>query len=201
MIIYVHDPRSPFPKDQTFAAHKAAADVFHVHIAETDTMQDVARAVIARAGCVNNIWLLLFLAHGNRAWLQFGRGLTEVTASQFGTLKPYMSPLNRGIEIHGCAVASDSDIADPEPPCVNQSCPTRLPLPIRAIGLRGTERSSPKGGINTLMALAKAVGCTVKGAINAQAVDASGEYNGPYVEVFPDGFVRPRQGRSTWVEK
>jgi hypothetical protein len=183
VIIYLHDPRSPWPRYRSFATHKAAADVEHIVISATMSMSQVAQAVIRKAGKPRNIWLLVMLAHGNKGFLQMGRGLTRSTAGSFSVLRPYMAPGGRGIEIHGCAVASDTPVAD------NPS-----------VGLQGVGRSSPTSGVNMLIALAKAAQCTTKGAVDAQAVYSngpnSGRFNGPYVVVSASGIVAVRQGDS-----
>jgi len=177
MIIYLHDSRSPYRRYQKFTAHKAASDLEHIVVAPVMSIPKIAQAVIKKAGKRNNIWLLVMLAHGNKGWLQLGQGLTAATASQFGALRPYMTPTGKGIEILGCAVASDTPVAD-------------NPF----VGLCGTGRSSPTSGVNMLIALAKAVGCTVKGAIDAQAADTDGRYNGPYVMVKSNGTFDVREG-------
>ena len=72
MIIYVHDPRSPFDRNVAFDTHKAAADVKHVFITTTMSMPQVAQEVIKKAGKAGNIWVLLLPAHGNKGWLRCG---------------------------------------------------------------------------------------------------------------------------------
>ncbi|MCA9195096.1 MAG: hypothetical protein KDB03_25165 [Planctomycetales bacterium] len=183
MIIYVHDPRSPFPRYVTFTAHRDYGPAEHIVISATMSITQIAQAVVRKANRPNDIWLLVLLAHGNSGWLQFGQGLTASTASQFAAAKPYMNPFLFGVEIHGCAVASDTQIAD-------------NPF----VGLQGEGRSSPTSGINMLQVLAKTLGCTVKGAIDAQRVDTDGRYNGPYVVARSNGKIEIWEGdKIKWI--
>ena len=183
MIIYVHDPRSPFPKYKTFADHLLWGPAEHIVISSKMSIRQIAQAVTRKAGRLRRVWLLVLLAHGNAGVLHFGRGLNVNSASQFSILRPFMNTFGEGIEIHGCAVASDTAIAD-------------NPF----VGIKGTGRSSPKSGANMLLALAKTVGCTVKGAIDAQRVDSDGRFNGPYVVAKSDGTFQVWQGdKIDWI--
>ncbi len=183
MFIYIHDPRSPFARYKTFTAHQDYGPAEHIVISSTMSITQIAQAAIRKARRFNSIGLLVLLAHGNAGSLQMGQGLTASTASQFSILRPFMNPYLFGVEIHGCAVASDTPIGD-------------NPM----VGLLGEGRSSPTSGTNMLLTMAKTLGCTVKGAIDAQRVDLDGRYNGPYVAAKPNGEIEILQGdRIKWI--
>ena len=187
MIIYLHDYRSPWPRYLKFKPHQNATDVEHIVVSKVMSMDQVVEAVIRKAAKPKSIWLLLLLAHGNQGYLELGTGLTKDTCHHFHDLREFMTPGGEGIEIHGCAVASNSPIADYP----------FLPHNERLKHLKGTAESSRTAGVNMLKALARAGNCIVKGAIDAQWVDRDGKYNGHYVVVKPTGTFEIRSGCPT----
>lgn len=178
MIIYLHDQRSPW-QYRKFNKDESTSDVKIIVVSQYLSISKIVSIIVNAANHRRSIWKLILLAHGNSGQLQLGRGigLTSKNAYHFRNLRNYFNPRGKGIEIHGCGVASATAVAD-DP----------------KVGLRGMGQSGAKGDL-FLLILSRESGVPVAAAIDAQRVDYDGIFNGPYIKVWPNGNLQLFQGQ------
>jgi hypothetical protein len=123
----------------------------------------------------NSVEKVRLAGHGNSGYMQFGEGLRESNADEFGALAPYLAVdvYGTGLELHGCGVGSSTAITAPGS---STSHPTCVP------------GNSGKGkGYDLLLALAKATNRNSAAGINCQQADSDWKFEGPYMVVNPNG--------------
>ena len=136
------------------------------------SIPSIVTVVANLAGGPGSIDMLRLCAHGNAGYLQLGTGLTASTAVHFSALAPLFKE-NGAIEVHGCGVASNTNIYDDRWYSLSTCYP-------------GTYK---EGGIghNFLKALASAAKVMVTGGVNCQTGDAQYRFEGPALTVMPGG--------------
>lgn len=107
MIIYVFDKRIyDTPRTST---RESVSDTEMVIAQESDSVRHIVNDIIAAAQNERSIWLLRIICHGAPGGLQLGAGVNVGNARLFSDLQPYFTPGGRGIELHSCNVASETD--------------------------------------------------------------------------------------------
>ena len=141
-------------------------------------VRDTRRYLLKAKLGARSVDMIRLCGHGNSGFLQLGEGLTESNASEFSELAFFMrSELSLiGIEIHGCGVASDTPITNPESKIKKPTC------------VPGSTQNGGRG-LNFLKKLAKAINQKVKAGINCQYVFHydNWKFEGPTITVAPNG--------------
>ena len=104
MILYVFDEDFPLPQPAT--THRSGTIVDHFIVHRNDSIRDIVEMIRTHARTERNIWLLRLCGHGYTGSIQLGKGLNRTNACQFIGVSDYFTPNGRGIELHGCLVAS-----------------------------------------------------------------------------------------------
>src|SRR5262249_55417646 len=150
--------------------------VGRIYVSETTTIPNVVSGILKMATDIGElIELLRLCGHGNSGVQQIGQyppGLNQTSASHFRSLVGKFDSSGKGIELHGCGIASDTNIVK------------GVDKNDHAICKPGTDK---KGGVgyNFLKALADAAQVKVTGAINCQKADANYDWEGATVTVGP----------------
>src|SRR5262249_44626093 len=110
MIIYVFDARWPGPGPGRHWLTK----VGRIYVSETTTIPSVVGGILKMANDIGElIELLRLCGHGNAGVQEMGQfppGLNQTSASHFRALAGKFDSSGKGIEIHGCGVASGTDV-------------------------------------------------------------------------------------------
>jgi hypothetical protein len=150
-------------------------------VAVISSTQDMKSAVasiiqsITSAGLgKHSVDLVRLAGHGNSGRMQFAEGLTKDNADAFEALAPYLTAdaYKTGLELHGCGVASSSNVAG----AGSISHPACVP------GTAGKGK-----GYDLLKALAEATNRNAAAGINCQYADSDWKFEGPYMIVNPNG--------------
>jgi len=161
----------------------------HVGVKDGHSAQQIVDA-IQKVSAGYNIRVLRILSHGNSGQLAFPN-LEDASSisSKFKQLQKRFSPLGR-VEIHGCGVASETDILKPGviTPRTKDDC-----RPGRFTGARDGN------GVVFLYALARTFGVQTIGAVDVQWADDFWSYDGVTVTLTPGGkFSAQKEGGRPW---
>jgi hypothetical protein len=167
MLMYVFDERWPGAFES--ARHMPWTTVEVLKVRKDATITSIVTLI--RENAIEDIETLLLCAHGNSGYLQLGEGLNHGRANHFSRLAGKFES-GGVIEIHGCGVASSTDVLK------------GFDKKGGAVCKAGTQSSSGAGEL-LLSALATATGASVKAALNCQLADAGFDFEGPTVTVKP----------------
>lgn len=142
-------------------------------------VQDTKRFILDANLGYRSIDMIRLCGHGDSGRLQFGEGLNESNAAEFGALAAFMKPdsSNVGVEIHGCGVGSDTSVVGSGSTINNPVC------------VPGSTQNTGKG-LNFLKKLANSINRPVKAGLNCQTIDDrydGWEFEGLTLTVKPDG--------------
>lgn len=90
------------------------SDERRIIIPAATSIAEMVQQIQRSAETEQNIWLLRFSCHGNAGTLFIGEGISQRNVDQLAPLRPWFSPMARGIEFHACAVASARSVCTPE---------------------------------------------------------------------------------------
>jgi len=129
-------------------------------------MDRIARRVLEY--CPRGVGVVRLCCHGNSGAVELGQGLTPATAQRFGLLRGHFIGSYPRIEVHACAVLSQTAIG-----CAQnaQGAPVLPCTP-------GTVARAGPGHV-IMQALADATGVLVIAAFNAQVSDPRIAFEGP----------------------
>ena len=163
-VLYLHDNRV-HDAGQTFGRHRTLGGVQHLIIGAGTSIPSAVTQLINLVPIGDSVSLLVLNAHGNAGWMEMGTGLSDGQARHFSALGPYMDSGGRGCEIHSCGSASAAPLA----------------------GCRGREGEGL--GVNFLRSMALFLGVPVRGAVSCQYTDPTGNFEGVWITVQPNGSV------------
>nr|WP_047572533.1 hypothetical protein [Methylobacterium sp. ZNC0032] len=149
-------------------------------------------AAVVKVAEGQKIKAMRILAHGNAGQLAFPQMDDEYTiSSKFKALRSYFGPMAR-IEIHGCGVASETDIMRPGVD-YRQARRTSDFKPGTFTGKNGG------AGLSYLRRFASILNARVTGAVDVQHFDEQWSYEGRTVTVEPNGkFVLESEAMRDW---
>jgi hypothetical protein len=137
----------------------------YIRVLEGTLLRDVVaqiRTALRQAGLwAGSVTRLVLAGHGNSGLQQLGSDVTPQNAWMFRSLAPWMRRRGASVELHGCGVASSTEI---DPPPTYECVP-------------GTD--APGAGRRLLQALANALGQPVTGGVDCQYSDPAWAYEGP----------------------
>lgn len=178
MIVYIFDYRFPFrdfsSRDGWFADRKKWT------VDDMDSIPDVVNCIRSLSPKRGSITLLRLCAHGNTGYMELGKGLKKENAHFFGAISGLFKQLKdggRGIELHGCGIASSTNILDK----------SGEKDPNSKICVKGTY-STGGVGYQFVHALAYAAEIPVKAAVNCQRADDKFIFEGPTVTLYQSGY-------------
>jgi hypothetical protein len=173
---------SRYPSTGWSIAGKAQEDYVRVDVTPPYTIQYIAASLIvallwARRP-LHSVDLVILAAHGNTGYLQLGEGLTVDKAGKFAALAQWMTKdlFADGMRLHGCGVASSTDILGPG---------STITAPVCVDGT--TSPGFDGGGYKLLKELAKSIGRNVTAGVNCQYTNEGWKFQGPTVTVNPNG--------------
>lgn len=178
MIFYVIDRR--FPKSFKIPGN-SGKDFLYNYVDPGQKMSLVVynakRSILDSGLGQKSVDMIRLCGHGNTGFVQIGEGLTPKTAVEFKDLAAFMKAnlYDDGIQIHGCGVASSSNILGAGSTITNPVC------------VAGTNNGNSGNGYNLLKTLANAVGRNVTAGLNCQYVDDDWKFEGPTLTVNPGG--------------
>lgn len=180
MIYYIIDVRVPGRYKMILnIPGKLGKDYLYHFVYPTQSMATIVRdtkgfMVEAKLGN-RSVDMIRLAGHGNSGYVQIGTGLTESTAPEFGKLASFLKAdaFNDGVQIHGCGVGSDTNIASADSTPANITC-----IPGSAKGGKGYRLLKKFADITRRNATA---------ALDCQFLDPQWKFEGPTLTVCPGG--------------
>jgi hypothetical protein len=179
-IAYAIDSR--YPLTGWSIPGKLNEDYVQVNVVPANSIKGIAKGIVSALQnahrSYHSVDLVILAAHGNTGYLQIGEGLTSGNADNFEDLARWMriDLFGDGMRLHGCGVASSTDILGPKSTITNPQC------------IAGTTSPGFNGkGYVMLHGLAKAINRNVTAGVNCQYTDAGWKFEGPTVTVNPNG--------------
>ena len=178
MIFYVIDRR--FPTSFKIAGTNGK-DFLYNYVDAGQLMSlvvyNIKRSILDGGLGYKSVDMIRLCGHGNTGYMQIGEGLSAKNADLFKDLAGFLTAnlYKDGIQIHGCGVASSSNILGAGSTITNPVC------------VAGTNTGNKGTGYELLKTLANAVGKNVTAGLNCQYVDDDWKFEGPTLTVGPGG--------------
>ncbi|MHC5537220.1 hypothetical protein ACYOEI_03170 [Singulisphaera rosea] len=178
--VYAIDSR--YPSTGWSISGTIDVDYVRVNVTPAAKIEEIAMGMTRTLMYTNrkyhSVDLLILAAHGNSGYLQLGEGLTAEKAKQFKALAPWLKRdlYADGMRLHGCGVASSTNIVGPGSTITAPICVPGTTTP----GFDGN-------GYKLLKALAVAIGRNVTAGVDCQYTDEGWKFEGPTVTVNPTG--------------
>jgi hypothetical protein len=178
--VYAIDSR--YPLTGWSISGKVNEDYVRVDVVPANSIKSIAASLVTALRnahrSFHSVDLVILAAHGNTGYLQLGEGLTASNADKFDDLARWMRKdlYADGMQLHGCGVASSTNILGPGSTITNPQCIAGTTSP----GFNGN-------GYKMLHALAKSVERNVTAGVNCQYTDSGWKFEGPTVTVNPNG--------------